>query len=1528
MQHKRIWIALAAVHTFALGLAAQGYTLQKLAMTGDNVPGNTAVTEQFAYFQDVHVFPDGQVGFSGITTRTGNIFRSAPRGIYLSNTSGTISVMAEIDDAEAWRSFGLPYNELDSDDSKNFAYNFVDPTFDNWVQGIAKVAPGQAIQPLSPADDTFMLVSNASLPANNFFQGTFSEIWGGIMLNAQGQVQALADFAFTNDPENPKRGIFVASGVNDIRNVVFAGDDAPGFSDATFFDLLNPVLADNGNVFFRSTLTGSDVSSSDNETLWMENDGAFTLLLREGSPAPGRPENHQIRLTSIIMQVIAINGDKMVVFAGASAPGGGLHRVFWIANTDGSGLSPIFHYKSSPILSDSDYFTATDQGSVAFSTIDGNTIIMDDNGNVYFEGGGEFANEDFVGGVWKYDASNGSINLIQRSSALNGGLYSIDLLAVNNTGSILFHARDSANSGTKGVWVRRPSGALTKLSKVGDMIDGRPITGFAVHSGIKTLGLPRKHTLMTDTGDCVFVALLADTPNDSDNKADEAIMLATAPVLPTERYLWNGGGGDSNWHKVLSWEDLDINTPATRIPGDEAGTEVVVIENNNIDIDERAIHLKKLTASGTMNLNQEMTLEEDSMVDDISINASITSSGKLTFEEQGNYWHQGDLQGSGSFLVWDFARFELDPTMGPLTLRTELDVGGLADHNDSVLLLAGVSSMLKTSNFGTYEMTGGSITDDTDGIHIENAGTFLKTGPGTATIDAFMESKPDSTIRVEGGTLEFTDPINLSGTMRVENGASVVFDLSPVLLGTPAGDGFKAQGATSPETGIIRFSGSEVLVSSGDTAEFNLGGSTGKVELLDDAHFYGSGTVLNKGDFELRDGLFETELTNEGDFLMESDQAMLQSDVENKKNVILRGEGVLGTPGNEQDWVFDNERLSELTKQGTGNFDIYHFTNNKGDILVREGSLTFWDTLVFGDSENPGFETMASISDGAELILGEEAGFQLFFNSEVTTILGHGRNSLFTINAEKVTIENRNRVYLLTNTHWKRGYIEPNFQGNLIEPNLILGGLGNFSNLLIEHPDPDVELKVGDLSKGGYIHLLVTNNSTATQNSDILIYGTIEVKGSYHLNDSMLRVESTGVSNNIFRVRDRAALNVSGASSIGDGELFATMLLDIETAAVISLQENSTLNVFKLLQLEEGLGGTQLNAGFWLLEDNATVNMPNVQINRIGEASLYMSPGSSFANLPDVPGSFINSGLLTLEGITFSPSDKFINEATAGVYLVQGIVEAGTAFENKGIVYGTGSIKGIVQNDGEMSPGLSPGIITIEGDFTQGTDGELFLELSEGQPGTDYDQLNITGTATLGGTLTIDCLDETFPEDDTAFAAIVASSFSGEFDQVVVNMPTSRQTFDLDMEGSQLVARATTLNIATFNEWASGVFTSSEQANANVSGLDANPDGDAFSNLLEYVFDTNPKLKSESQVQATYSYGQGRPTEVHVTFPWANDVTDANYALQRSNDMLTWVDLPSTETGSVDEGTVSRKTLTAALPNENPIYIRLVVTRL
>jgi hypothetical protein len=116
-------------------------------------------------------------------------------------------------------------------------------------------------------------------------------------------------------------------------------------------------------------------------------------------------------------------------------------------------------------------------------------------------------------------------------------------------------------------------------------------------------------------------------------------------------------------------------------------------------------------------------------------------------------------------------------------------------------------------------------------------------------------------------------------------------------------------------------------------------------------------------------------------------------------------------------------------------------------------------------------------------------------------------------------------------------------------------------------------------------------------------------------------------------------------------------------------------------------------------------------------ASLTLQGGRNMT----VPGLFRNEGTLVAKaGSTFSvANDAFVNAAG-------------------GLLQGTGTIDANVGSAGEVAPGLSPGALMILGNYVQQSEGRLRIELTGEAPGTEYDRLVVSGSATLDGRLTLE----------------------------------------------------------------------------------------------------------------------------------------------------------------------------------------------
>ena len=115
----------------------------------------------------------------------------------------------------------------------------------------------------------------------------------------------------------------------------------------------------------------------------------------------------------------------------------------------------------------------------------------------------------------------------------------------------------------------------------------------------------------------------------------------------------------------------------------------------------------------------------------------------------------------------------------------------------------------------------------------------------------------------------------------------------------------------------------------------------------------------------------------------------------------------------------------------------------------------------------------------------------------------------------------------------------------------------------------------------------------------------------------------------------------------------------------------------------------------------------------------------------------------------------------------------GPDLTNLGTLRGTGTYFQNVTSGGTVAPGASPGILTVNGSYTQTSTGNLDIEVAKligAVPGVDFDRLVVTGAATLGGTVTGTMLDGFAPATGTGIDVVVAGTRSQTF-QLVNSVP-------------------------------------------------------------------------------------------------------------------------------------------------------------
>ena len=154
----------------------------------------------------------------------------------------------------------------------------------------------------------------------------------------------------------------------------------------------------------------------------------------------------------------------------------------------------------------------------------------------------------------------------------------------------------------------------------------------------------------------------------------------------------------------------------------------------------------------------------------------------------------------------------------------------------------------------------------------------------------------------------------------------------------------------------------------------------------------------------------------------------------------------------------------------------------------------------------------------------------------------------------------------------------------------------------------------------------------------------------------------------------------------------------------------------------------------------------------------------------------VGTGAYVTVGNTIEVFDAGIIDVSTGGSVIVGEgdpeAEPGTLHVyTGGSLLGSGSVQGNVINQGTVAPGNSPGILTVDGNYSQSSGAALVIEVAGTTPGDEFDVLNITGDASLavGSTLLVQFIDDFVPQSGDTFEFLaVGGELSGAFSTVTL----------------------------------------------------------------------------------------------------------------------------------------------------------------
>jgi hypothetical protein len=179
------------------------------------------------------------------------------------------------------------------------------------------------------------------------------------------------------------------------------------------------------------------------------------------------------------------------------------------------------------------------------------------------------------------------------------------------------------------------------------------------------------------------------------------------------------------------------------------------------------------------------------------------------------------------------------------------------------------------------------------------------------------------------------------------------------------------------------------------------------------------------------------------------------------------------------------------------------------------------------------------------------------------------------------------------------------------------------------------------------------------------------------------------------------------------------------------------------------------NAGTFTCSDAAGSSI-NVPFTNSGSVNVQQGT----LNLPNAT----NSGTVTVASGTVLGVSTYTQTAGSTV-LNGGSVNGGALNINGGSLTGTGTINATVTNGAQVIPGGAgaAGLLSINGNYTQNASGALNIDLGGTTAGSQYDQLAVSGTALLAGTINVATINAFQPAFGSSFQVLTFGSASGNF---------------------------------------------------------------------------------------------------------------------------------------------------------------------
>ncbi|MCB9337776.1 MAG: hypothetical protein H6577_06590 [Lewinellaceae bacterium] len=729
-----------------------------------------------------------------------------------------------------------------------------------------------------------------------------------------------------------------------------------------------------------------------------------------------------------------------------------------------------------------------------------------------------------------------------------------------------------------------------------------------------------------------------------------------------------------------------------------------------------------MSGGGVVTLNANLTVLGD--LDMSGTNTTITGAGNLAIG--GNFtWTRGTISGTGTLsltgtLTSNSGNCTLSRSSLSLTSGGTLTATLFTQTNGASLIIPAGQTLTVSGNC--------TFSGNLNNTSIVNHGTIVTAGTGVINFN-WNAITNDGTIQVNGSNITFGAGAN---TVYVHDGAMINIAAGKTLEFNGISHTF-SNNATVSGAGTFKSTATSVSVNSGSTITtiLDVAGGTLTLNVPQTIPSLSVGSTFN----------LSADLTVSGNVALTAGS--------------INGTGNLTINGNLT-WTGGADILGTGLMSLSGTLTV-SVSGTLGRSLTLASGATFTSFALYIEDN-----AVLKVPSGQTLVLNSGS-----FNGDGTGTLENEGN---------ITITGSSALFQVLNL----AFIN---KGNLtsIGPNLFFGG-GSSSI----HDGATVTIGPGDdLKFDGTTHTFINSSSVSGA-------GTITISGNAGFTNITLNSGST-FSNAVIIFVDALNINtpqtfdslamsggtitLNAALSIANGMTWSGGTISSTNPTTIPVGGTLTMSGSPILSntnLTLNGGGTWTNASC-TLQNNASITIPTAKtltINNTTNRTLTNGSGGG--------GTLTNNGTLVKTGSAiFSINSPYTAASGSFTDIQQGTLDFNNTFDNSGTVKGNGSIDlsgATVSSSGTFSPGASPGTLTIVGNYTNSV---LDIEIEESGGNVAFDQLIVTGTATLGGTLNV---TETGNVVTGTWVILTAANITGTFS--TVNLPAC---YSIEYSGDSVI---------------------------------------------------------------------------------------------------------------------------------------------